>query len=61
MADIVKTGNVIRCPRCGTWLMRGDYEGKAEVNCKNQRCNSALEVIITNGQPTVTVLANKKA
>lgn len=34
--------------------MRGKYEGKAEVNCK--KCSAPLEVTITGGQTSVTVL-----
>ena len=40
--------------------MRGNFEGRAEVNCKNGRCGAALEVAIKDRRPSVTVLATTK-
>lgn len=52
---------MIRCPACGNFVMKGDFEGiVAEVNCTNGRCKATLEVLMKSGKPTVTVLATKK-
>ena len=41
---------------CGTWLIRANYEGDAEVNCKNSRCGATLVVKVESGNTTVTVI-----
>jgi hypothetical protein len=58
--DVVGGGGKVRCPCCGFFVVKVAYEGKAEMNCANGRCQAALEVTVRSGKPTVTVLATKK-
>jgi phage FluMu protein Com len=51
---------VVRCPSCGNWVMRAKFEGAAELNCKNSRCEASLEVTMRGGLVTVAVLSTKK-
>ncbi len=50
----------VRCPKCGNFVMKASYEGSVELNCRNQRCNAVLEIKVSAGRETVTVLATKK-
>ena len=53
---------IVRCPACGGWLMKAEYEGKSEVNCQNRkRCGVPLLVEIHGDKTTVTVLESKRA
>jgi|KBSSwiStaDraftv2_1062776.scaffolds.fasta_scaffold01786_12 phage FluMu protein Com len=54
------TGNDLRCPACGNWMMRQSIEGSLETKCRNKRCDAQLRVEVRAGKPTVTVLATKK-
>lgn len=59
MAD--KEGKSIRCPLCGTWLIRANYEGESEINCTSGRCKATLIVAMRDGQPMVAVVQPEKS
>ncbi|MGI0149758.1 MAG: hypothetical protein ACREDF_09550 [Thermoplasmata archaeon] len=65
MAEETVEGVVILCPMCGSWVMRGAYEGTAQVNCRGNRrdsgkCGAILEVQFKSGTPTVSVIGNTR-
>ena len=59
--ETIVAGVVILCPMCGSWVIRGAYEGVAQVNCKGSRrddgkkCGAILDIQIRSGIPTVSV------
>jgi phage FluMu protein Com len=58
MAD-KREGTSIRCPACGTWLIRVNYVGESEINCGNSRCKATLVVASRDGQTMVAVVSEK--
>ena len=53
-------GSEVRCPACGNWLLRQEFEGRLQIKCRNKRCDGQLVVEVHAGKPTVTVLSTKK-
>jgi len=49
-----------RCPKCGGFLMKAEYEGRSEVNCQNKRCRATLLVAVKNDKLTVVVLESSE-
>jgi phage FluMu protein Com len=59
MAVDEKDGTVVRCPQCGSWLIRADFDGTAELNCGNNRCKAVLLVASQKGELAVVILDPK--
>lgn len=56
----VKDEIVVRCPKCGRFALRGQFD-RVETLCGNHHCRATFEATVKDGRVTVTVLRSKKA
>lgn len=55
MPDVNATGEiVVKCLRCGWFVLRGRFEGTVDVRCTNNGCGTDNVVSCAGGSVTVT-------